>query len=398
MQQQPIQSVIIVGGGLGGLVLAQALKTVPIKLTVFERDASEEARGQGYHIGLNADGAKALTTLNHPELKGLLEEQKTAGFSVVTSNLRLLANLSNIGAWDSKDSSIRPGIVDRVRLREFLTHGIEENIQWNKKFVRYEETSDKVIAYFEDGTSVEADLLVAADGANSRVRAQRCPEMKYQDVNCSSAFSTIPLLKDKIPTIHSFAKDNMLRVFGPNGLSILLLEYKRLNGEEWLWWAMTYPTESNEPESEEAKKQYFSEKSKSFHPEVQWLIEQSPTIQMRMEYKSISPMDHNPLGKTTRVTLLGDSAHATTTHGGLGANTAFQDAIDLANAIKKEGNWSDNVHEYEEVLMKRGFNVINHSVRSTSLMHSTGWIKSTLKYVIFYTIGTILSVKRWFGY
>jgi salicylate hydroxylase len=398
--QQSIRSVMIIGGGLGGLVLAQALKNRNINFTIFERDTSAVARDQGYHIGLNDDGATALTELQHPELQGLLEEQKTTGFSVVTSHLRSVAQIPTAFTkeYESK-TSVRPGLVDRIRLREFLTHGIEDHITWDKKFVKYEETPDKVTAYFEDGTTAEADLLVAADGANSRIRTQRCPELVWAPVDCSTSMATIPMNKEDFPTIHKYTQDNMLRVLGPMGHAMLIYEYKKLNGEEWILWSMSHPSEEEviKKLSEEEHKQHYVNKSKMFHPEIQLLVERSPKILLNYEYKSIVPLKHNPLKQTTRVTLLGDAAHATTSHRGLGANTAFKDAIDLANAIQKDGDWKVNVGGYEEVMMKRGCDAIKQSTMSTDMMHSTNFGKRTMKYVVFYLMGAFISLSRVFS-
>jgi 2-polyprenyl-6-methoxyphenol hydroxylase-like FAD-dependent oxidoreductase len=343
---------------------------------------------------LNADGAKALSSLHHPELKGLLEEQKIAGFALATNSLAPLCEFSNAPV-ELDETSVQPGIVDRVRLREFLTHGIEENIKWNKRLERYEENNEKVIAYFDDGTQAEADLLVAADGANSRVRAQRCPSLSYDEVNCSTGFSTIPLPSaDVIPKITKLTQDNMLRVFGPNGHAILIMRYKKLTGEEMIWWTMSHPRETFKPKSEQEHLQHYIEKGKMFHPEIQYLINSSPKLMLSYDYKSMNNFHGNVLGNTSRVTLIGDAAHATTSHAGLGANTAFQDAIDLADAIKKEGDWKKNVEEYEKTMIKRGEKVIKFSTGSTSMMHSTNMFTVAFKYVMFYTMGTIISIKK----
>jgi 2-polyprenyl-6-methoxyphenol hydroxylase-like FAD-dependent oxidoreductase len=48
--------VLIVGGGIGGLCLAQGLKTSGISVTVFERDESAATRGQGYAVRLRSGG------------------------------------------------------------------------------------------------------------------------------------------------------------------------------------------------------------------------------------------------------------------------------------------------------------------------------------------------------
>jgi 2-polyprenyl-6-methoxyphenol hydroxylase-like FAD-dependent oxidoreductase len=55
---------------------------------------------------------------------------------------------------------------NRGKLRKMMTQHI--NVEWNKKFVRYEETETGVTAYFEDGTSALGDFLVGADGLHSR--------------------------------------------------------------------------------------------------------------------------------------------------------------------------------------------------------------------------------------
>lgn len=63
---------------------------------------------------------------------------------------------------------------DRAKLRQWLMTKL--NIHWGKRFTYYEETSKGVTAYFEDGTSYTGDILVGADGVNSRVRSQLLPD------------------------------------------------------------------------------------------------------------------------------------------------------------------------------------------------------------------------------
>ncbi|CAF4849977.1 unnamed protein product, partial [Rotaria magnacalcarata] len=57
--------VIIIGGGLGGLALAQLLlqNSSSIKVLVFERDKDENSREQGYCIGLDSMGLDVLTQI-----------------------------------------------------------------------------------------------------------------------------------------------------------------------------------------------------------------------------------------------------------------------------------------------------------------------------------------------
>src|SRR2546430_16283653 len=56
---QPLQ-VMIIGGGIGGLLLAQALKKAGIAVSVYERDRDAGARLQGYRLNIEPTGSRAL--------------------------------------------------------------------------------------------------------------------------------------------------------------------------------------------------------------------------------------------------------------------------------------------------------------------------------------------------
>jgi flavin-dependent dehydrogenase len=62
---------------------------------------------------------------------------------------------------------------DRAKLREWLLTNI--NVHWGKRFTHYLEDNNGVTAFFDDGTSYTGDVLVGADGINSRVRSQLLP-------------------------------------------------------------------------------------------------------------------------------------------------------------------------------------------------------------------------------
>ncbi len=59
---------------------------------------------------------------------------------------------------------------DRAKMRQWLLTGLD--VQWDKKFLHYEEDRNSVTAFFEDGSSAKGDVLVGADGINSIVRKQ----------------------------------------------------------------------------------------------------------------------------------------------------------------------------------------------------------------------------------
>lgn len=159
-----IQNVAVIGGGLGGLAFAQGMKALAgYKVTVFERDMDQMSRSQGYQIGLNEAGIGALGAIKFPWLNGLLNENPLDGFVMCDAKLEPLMR------FGIKNTPKKPksALVNRWKLRDLLAEGLD--IQWNKKFVRYEELNDKIIAYFEDGSSAESHLLIGADGSGSKV-------------------------------------------------------------------------------------------------------------------------------------------------------------------------------------------------------------------------------------
>lgn len=77
---------------------------------------------------------------------------------------------------DEPDPAERAYPVDRHTLRGILLSGLDGALHLGKTFQRYEIGSDgRPTAYFADGTSVTGDVLIGADGINSRLRAQLLP-------------------------------------------------------------------------------------------------------------------------------------------------------------------------------------------------------------------------------
>ena len=168
MTPQP-PKVLICGGGLGGLTLAQALRKKGIPYEVFERDSSAIARSQGWGIVLHKtlddirasfpiDEMPPIETTGSTEEVGLPTRART--YDPVTCEM-----------LDSLPHPDGPHMLrtSREKLHRWLETGLE--IQWGKKFERYEEDEHGVTAHFADGTSAYGDVLVGADGVNSNGRS-----------------------------------------------------------------------------------------------------------------------------------------------------------------------------------------------------------------------------------
>ena len=189
--------VLVIGGGPGGLSLAHALRsTTGVDVAVYERDVSAYGRQQGYRLRISPEGEQALRDC------------------LPRRNLRVLAATAaarrdrEISAYDQHmdpqwapsiedprpDSPEKIDVVDRVTLRQVLLGGLGDVVRFGKRFTRYERVADgRITAYFADGTSDTGDVLVAADGSGSRVRAQFRPGDEPRDLGVRTVFARIPM-------------------------------------------------------------------------------------------------------------------------------------------------------------------------------------------------------------
>jgi len=288
-------------------------------------------------------------------------------------------------------------LVERWLLRNMLMHGLGEGeaqgvkIVWGKKFDRYEEDEDKVVAYFEDGTKVEGDVLVGADGARSRVREQRTKLIAYEPLPVANIGACIQ--KPPLPTLEKLQgaiSTSLIRALGTDGVSLLAMPFTDQDKVEYIVWALTFPSKVDVPADANIK-EYLADKAAKVNQEAIDLLNLTPAenfLPHRM-MRTCRLVKDKPLGKTTRVTLLGDSAHAMTSHAGLGGNMAFLDAIDLAAALSTP-KWHAALHKYEETMIKRGYEAVAASLANTNRMTSPAVLGSNFRNWSMWIIGRFI--------
>lgn len=172
--------VIVIGGGIGGLTMAQGLKKAGVSVAVYERDRTRTDRVRGYRVHINPTGSRALYECLPPPLFEAFARtcgKPSAGIRFVTEKMKVLLSLDDLNAPKgvATDTVARHRSVSRITLRQVLLSGLDDIVRFDKTFVRYDESATgKIIAHFADGTTAEGDVLVAADGGGSRVRANSC--------------------------------------------------------------------------------------------------------------------------------------------------------------------------------------------------------------------------------
>jgi len=164
------KEIAIVGGGMAGLTLARLLQLKNADVKVYERDFSRNVRDQGSTLDLHDDqGLEAI------KRAGLLDEFYKH-HRLEASKLRLVDKSFNIQFSDFEadfekiTAETRPEI-DRAPLRNILLDSLKpDTVVWDSHFASMQKENEGWRLQFKNGTSAYADLVVAADRANSKIR------------------------------------------------------------------------------------------------------------------------------------------------------------------------------------------------------------------------------------
>ena len=190
--------VIIIGGGIGGLALGQALVAAGVEVQIHERNRHATDWLQGYRININPNGSRAL----HRCLPGPLWEAfvatSVAPPAGLTFRTERLAELLTLRRDDMTGGSSDPANgqygVSRLVLRNLLLAGLDDVIRFDATFEHYTTEDDgRITAHFAHASTATGDILIGAGGANSRVRAQYLPQARRAESAAASIAGRLAL-------------------------------------------------------------------------------------------------------------------------------------------------------------------------------------------------------------
>jgi 2-polyprenyl-6-methoxyphenol hydroxylase-like FAD-dependent oxidoreductase len=336
--------VLIVGGGIGGLAAAVALKRAGIVAEVFERAA--ELREVGAGLSLWSNAVKALGRL------GLADDVVARG-TVLERALTLTADgdvLSDAPLGDIGRRAGAPSVcVHRADVQQVLAAAAAP-VRLGAECVGVEPDGDGVTVRFADGREERGTLLIGADGIGSAVRAhlhgpvepRRAGYVAYRGM----AGYDLPE-----------PRPDRSRLIVGRGAQAGIFPC----GRGRVYWFATAPTPTA-PQGKGDLKGEAIERFRDWLPLLPAVIEATAAhAVMRHDITDLTPVW--PWGRG-RVTLLGDAAHATTPNLGQGACQAVEDAVVLADSLRREGVNEAGLRHYEEARRGRTERVVRLS-RST---------------------------------
>ncbi|TDG07034.1 FAD-dependent monooxygenase [Paraburkholderia guartelaensis] len=339
-------SIAIIGAGLGGLMLARVLHVHGIDSTIFEAEASANARAQGGMLDIHENnGQRALKAAGL--FDQFLEIIHPGGQAtrVLDQHGRVLYEQGDDGTGGRPE-------VPRGELRRILLDSLPAGtVRWGHKAVAVSPLGGgRHVVTFADGSTVNTDLLVGADGAWSKVR---------------------PLLSDAKPayvgtvfvetylfdcdtrhkaSAQAVGEGAMFALAPGKGIAAhrepdgVLHTYVQLNqSSDWI--------DSIDQSDPAAVLATVAKAFDGWAPELTALITDGETAPVVRPIHSL-PVEHK-WPRTPGVTLLGDAAHLMIPSGE-GANLAMFDGAELAKAIAAyPGNMEAALLAYETALFHR---------------------------------------------
>jgi 2-polyprenyl-6-methoxyphenol hydroxylase-like FAD-dependent oxidoreductase len=339
--------VAILGGGIGGLTMANALQQVGIDFDLYEQ--APELTEVGAGIGLSSGALKLLETL------GLGEEARSRGSSI--RNIYLADRQLNIRR---KLPSNYSGIcIHRAMLIDILKSRLPpESVHLSRRVTKVRSHTDRAEIHFADGTLIETPCAIAADGIHSVARRDLFPDIPVRYIN-----QTIwrGISKVEVPRM---LLDSYVEIWD-EGLRFLSVP---INQGETFWLAVKRAPPGLRDDPATVRDELLS-LFRTFHPVIQELIRYGDGI-LRDDMADLGDPSRREWHKG-RVVFLGDAIHATTPNLAQGGCQAMEDAVCLALCLKSYAGDTDGAFQrYRALRTKKVSFVVNTSWQFGVAAHS----------------------------
>ncbi len=377
MEQSIINTkkIAIVGGGPGGLTLARLLQLKGADVKVYERDINKDARVQGATLDLHEESGLAAL-----QEAGLMDAFH-ANYRPGADKMRLVDKHAAIffeDVFEGEEQLQRPEI-DRGPLRKILLESLQqETVVWDSHLLNVQKIATGWQLNFHNGTTT-ADIVIAADGANSKIRPLITP-LKPFFSGVTIVEGTVYNSEKSVPALHTLLNGGKIFVMGDSKTIIVsskgdgsLVFYAGINTAED--WSKNCGVDFKNADE---VRTWFKNTFADWAPIWFELFDQAePQFVVRPQY--CMPLDQC-WETLPDMTMLGDAAHLMPPYAGEGVNMAMKDALELSRCLYDPSfaTIQEALAGYEKQMNTRFAEIGKITLDQTASLHSEAGLENLL--------------------
>lgn len=336
--------ILVIGGGIGGLTAAIALRQRGYAVEVIEKDPHWSV----YGVGIIQQG----NVLRAVDALGILDRYANAGVGfdaveVYAPDGTRLARLPSHRLLERYPANLG---VSRRALQKVLGDVAQEagaRIRLGVTAEAIAQHEAGVHVRFSDGSRETYDLVIGADGVHSRTRAQVFREAPPPQFTGQSVWRyNLPRLAN-LDALHVYN--------GPIGAGLVPI------GPDLMYIYLTTPEPGNPRYPHKGLAAAMRGKAQSCAPAIRALAEQI-TDNDGVVYRPLEGLLIEGPWHKGRVVLLGDAVHATTPHLGQGAGLAIEDSLVLADELARHDDMEDALTAYRDRRFERCAYIVRASL------------------------------------
>jgi 2-polyprenyl-6-methoxyphenol hydroxylase-like FAD-dependent oxidoreductase len=362
------KTIAIVGGGPGGLTLARLLQMAGANVNVYERDKDSNARAKGATLDLHEESG--LKALHHA---GLMDAF-WANYRPGADRMHLMDKDANSILEENvagENDSSRPEI-DRGPLQQILLDSLQpDTVVWDSHFISMSQKNGVWKLEFKNGTEAFADLVIAADGANSKIRPY-LTDIKpfYSGVTAIEGAVAESALNS--PNVHQLLNSGKIFAFGDSKSLIV-----GAKGDGSLVFYPSFKTDdkwvlqSGIDFTDKAQVLDWFKTAYEGWDEVWLELFENATGNFIPRPLYCMPFDQTWEAQPN-LTMLGDAAHLMPPFAGEGVNMAMLDALELSQHLLSN-EFADThkaIAAYEKQMRTRASETAQITMESTEALHS----------------------------
>ena len=352
-----VNRVLVIGGGIAGMCAAIELRKHGVEVDLVEIDPEWRVYGAG--ITISGPTLRAFKTIG--VLDAILQQGAcTDGLDIFLANGVKVASLPSqrvAGPDIPGTGGIMRPVLARILSAATLASGTK--VRLGVTFTSFTQDASHASVSFTDGTSGRYDLVIGADGVNSRVRELTFPDApkpRYTGQACWRAVVNRPA--DMQRAAFYMGKDVKagLNPVSTDEMYLFFLDKRdrpdHLEPEQWPAILKRVLAEfSNCPIA---------------------AIRDSLTPQSRIVYRPLFALMMQAPWHRGRLVLIGDACHATTPHLASGAGMAVEDAIVLVEELARADDLESGLQRFTTRRYERCRRVVENSVRLGDIEQTGG--------------------------